>query len=101
MAKLSVVLRNEKRKVLSQRHWKKRQELRDIASDPKVSWEKRMQAQKKLQQMPRDTSVIRVRNRCAKTGRPRGVYRKVGLARQEFRIRAMAGEIPGLVVSSW
>jgi small subunit ribosomal protein S14 len=55
----------------------------------------------KLQKQPRDASATRHRNRCALTGRPRGVYRKFGLARTKIREVANRGEIPGLVKSSW
>ncbi|MEY2853704.1 MAG: ribosomal protein, partial [Pseudomonadota bacterium] len=66
-----------------------------------VSDEVRAEAQAKLQKLPRDSSPVRLRNRCALTGRPRGVYSKFGLARSKVREVANRGEIPGLVKASW
>ena len=70
-------------------------------SDPETSFEERYAAVQALQALPRDASPVRMRNRCNVTGRPRGYYRKFGLARNKLRQAAMNGEVPGLVKSSW
>jgi small subunit ribosomal protein S14 len=101
MAKLSSVLKNNKRIEMSLRAREVRDELRAKARDIKTSLEQRMQAQAKLEKMPRDTSHIRVRNRCALTGRPRGFLRKFGLCRIKFRELAAVGDVPGVTKSSW
>ena len=101
MAKLSMVLKNNNRIKLSLRARKVRDELRAKARDLKASPEQRLEAQMKLEKMKRDTSHIRVRNRCALTGRPRGFLRKFGLCRIKFREYAAIGDIPGVTKSSW
>lgn len=101
MAKTSVVEREKKRAILIKKFAAKRAQLKAIIRDMSVSQEERWLAQQKLQALPRDASPVRHRNRCRITGRPRGVYRKFGLARSMLRIYAMRGEIPGLVKSSW
>ena len=101
MAKKCLKIRNEKRKKLSQLHKVKRQELFTIAEDENLSFEERLMAQAKLAKMPRDGSPVRVRNRCALTGRPRGNLRKFGLSRIAVRELASFGQIPGLIKSSW
>ena len=67
----------------------------------KLSPEERYAAREKLQKLPRDASPVRLRNRCALTGRPRGVYRKFGLGRGKLRLLALHGEIPGVIKASW
>ena len=79
----------------------KRQALRDTANNQALSPEERYEARLKLQKLPRDASPVRVRNRCALTGRPRGTFRKFGLARGKLRDIAMRGEIPGVIKASW
>ncbi|MCX7892573.1 MAG: 30S ribosomal protein S14 [Burkholderiales bacterium] len=101
MAKLSAVLRNEKRRKLVAKYAAKRAELLKIIQDPKTSDEERQAARAKLAGFPRNASPVRVRNRCALTGRPRGYFRKFGLARNKIREIAMKGEIPGLTKASW
>jgi small subunit ribosomal protein S14 len=101
MAKLSAVLRNEKRRKLAAKYAPKRAELLKIIQDPKVSDEERQAARAKLESFPRNASTVRVRNRCALTGRPRGYFRKFGLARSKMREIAMKGEIPGVTKASW
>jgi len=76
-------------------------ELLEAASNPRLSPEERYAAREKLQKLPRDASPVRLRNRCALTGRPRGVYRKFGLARGKLRLIALHGEIPGVIKASW
>lgn len=101
MAKKSSVLKNNKRIEMSLRQRTTRNELRVKARDIKAPLEDRMEAQAKLEKMPRDGSHIRVRNRCALTGRPRGFLRKFGLCRIKFREFAAIGDIPGVTKSSW
>ncbi|HEX2830984.1 MAG TPA: 30S ribosomal protein S14 [Burkholderiales bacterium] len=101
MAKTSLVNRNEKRRDAVKKYAAKRAELLAIANDPKVAQEERYEARLKLQKLPRDSSPVRVRNRCALTGRPRGTFRKFGMARNKLREIAMRGEIPGVIKASW
>lgn len=101
MAKTSMIERDKKRSKLAKKYATKRAELKRAVVNPKLSYEERMDAQKKLQKLPRDASPSRQRNRCALTGRPRGVYRKFGLARNKLREATMRGDVPGLRKSSW
>lgn len=101
MAKVSMVQREIKREKMVRKYAAKRKELKAIVNNPHVSDEERAEAQEKLQQIPRNASPVRQRNRCNLSGRPRGYYRKFGLARNKLRQAAMNGEIPGLVKSSW
>jgi small subunit ribosomal protein S14 len=101
MAKTSMVQREKRRERTVLKYADKRAKLKELIRDPQTSDEARAEAQTKLQKQPRDASASRGRNRCALTGRPRGVYRKFGLARTKIREVANRGEIPGLVKSSW
>jgi small subunit ribosomal protein S14 len=101
MAKLSLINRDQKRRQTVKKFAARRAELLAIANNPKMGQEERYDARLKLQKLPRDASPVRLRNRCALTGRPRGVYRKFGLARNKLREIAMRGEIPGVVKASW
>jgi small subunit ribosomal protein S14 len=101
MSKLALINRNEKRKKLVAKFAKKRDALQAIIDDPKASDETRYEARLKIQALPRNANKTRLRNRCALTGRPRGVYRKFGLGRNKLREFAMRGEIPGIVKASW
>ena len=101
MAKLALINRNEKRRDTVKRLAGKRAELLAIANNPKLASEERYEARLKLQKLPRNASPVRVRNRCALTGRPRGTFRKFGLARNKLREIAMRGEIPGVIKASW
>lgn len=101
MAKTSMIERETKRAQKVQKFAAKREELKAIVNSKTASDEERWAAQQQLQALPRDSSPTRMRNRCRVTGRPRGVYRKFGLARNKLREAAMRGEIPGLVKSSW
>jgi small subunit ribosomal protein S14 len=101
MAKIALINREEKRRALVKKYAAKRAELMAIIQDGKASDEEKAEARDKIQAMPRDASPVRLRNRCAITGRPRGFYRKFGLARNKVREIAMRGEIPGLVKASW
>ena len=101
MAKLSLINRDEKRRVLVKKYAKKREALTAIMNNTKVTDEDRYAARLKLQQLPRNANPTRLRNRCALTGRPRGYFRKFGLGRNKLREYAMRGEIPGIVKASW
>jgi small subunit ribosomal protein S14 len=101
MAKTSMVQRDKRRQKTVQKYAAKRAQLKELLRDPKTSPEARSQAQETFQALPRDASPSRIRNRCAITGRPRGVYRKFGLARTKIREVFSRGEIPGLVKASW
>jgi small subunit ribosomal protein S14 len=101
MAKTSMIERDKRRIVIAKKHAANRARLKEAIRDPKTSPEDRAAAQVKLQQLPRDASPTRQRNRCAITGRSRGVYRKFGLARVKIREGQARGEIPGLAKASW
>lgn len=101
MAKVSMVQRELKRERLRNKHSAKRVELKEIIRSPASSEEERVAAQEQLQNLPRNASPVRGRNRCNVSGRPRGYYRKFGLSRNMLRQAAMRGEIPGLKLSSW
>jgi small subunit ribosomal protein S14 len=101
MAKKSMVARENKRIATVKRFAVKRAEYKRVMRDPKSSDDDRDNAQLKFQALPRDSSPVRVRNRCVITGRPKGVYRKFGLARTMLREATMRGEMPGLRKASW
>ena len=101
MAKLSLINRDQKRRALVKKYAKKREALEAILNNTKASEEVRYAARLKLQQLPRNAHPTRLRNRCALTGRPRGYFRKFGLARNMLREYAMRGEVPGIVKASW
>ncbi|MBL8514763.1 MAG: 30S ribosomal protein S14, partial [Betaproteobacteria bacterium] len=93
--------RQKKREKLVKKFSAKRAELEKIIDDQSISEEDRYLARLKLQALPRNANPTRLRNRCALTGRPRGVYSKFGLGRNKLREIAMRGEVPGLVKASW
>lgn len=101
MAKLSLINREVKRVKLANKFAAKRAELKAIIDDTSKSDEERYQARLKLQQLPRNANPTRQRNRCAITGRPRGVFSKFGLGRLKLRDMAMRGEVPGMTKASW
>ena len=101
MAKISKVVKNEKRKRMVANWAERRAELKRIINNPASSPEQVDEAVVKLQKMPRDASPIRVRNRCSQSGRPRGFVRKFGISRVALRKLALEGQIPGVVKSSW
>jgi small subunit ribosomal protein S14 len=101
MAKKSMLMRNDRRAKIVARYAKKRAELKELIRSPKTSDDEKTAALAKLQKLPRDANPIRLRNRCALTGRPHGFYRKFGLARTKLRETMMRGEIPGLSKASW
>jgi small subunit ribosomal protein S14 len=101
MAKKSSVLKNRRRVQLVKRMAPQRARLKAVAEDRSLPPEERFAARLKLAKLPRNSSVTRIRNRCELTGRPRGVYRKFKLSRIALRELASAGQIPGMVKSSW
>ena len=101
MAKLALTNREDKRRKVVAKFAAKRAALFAIIQDVQLSEEDRAQARAKLERLPRDASPVRLRNRCKLTGRPRGVCRKFGLARNKLRDIAMRGEIPGMTKASW
>jgi small subunit ribosomal protein S14 len=101
MAKLALINRELKRTKLVAKYAPKRAALSAIIDNAKLSDEERMAARLKIQQLPRNANPSRQRNRCALTGRPRGVFRKFGLCRNKLREFAMRGEVPGMTKSSW
>ena len=101
MSKLALINRQQKRVKLVAKYAKKRAALESIVDNQRVSEEDRFAARLKLQALPRNANPTRLRNRCAITGRPRGVFSKFGLGRNKLREYAMRGEIPGIVKASW
>jgi len=101
MAKTSSIEKNKKRRKLVARLADKRAELKALARDESLTLEERFQARLKLAELPRNSSAVRIRNRCEITGRPRGFYRKLRVSRIALRDLGSAGLIPGLVKSSW
>jgi small subunit ribosomal protein S14 len=101
MAKLSLIQREEKREKLVAKYAKKYAELQAVARDAQRSDEERYAARLELQKLPRNANPTRLRNRCGLTGRPRGTFRKFGLARSKIRDLAFKGDIPGVVKASW
>ena len=101
MAKANMVEREKKRAKIVKKYAAKRKELKATVLSPKASYEEKMAAQTQLQKLPRDASPTRQRNRCALTGRSRGVYAKFGLGRHKLREATMRGDVPGLRKASW
>lgn len=101
MAKTALINREQKRQAMVRKFAAKRAELQAIINNPKLDDEERYAARLKLQRLPRDASPVRLRTRCAITGRARGVYKKFGLGRNKLREVAMRGEIPGMMKASW
>jgi small subunit ribosomal protein S14 len=101
MAKTSLINRDLKRRETVKKYAAKRADLMATMNNVKLSDEDRYAARLKFQQLPRDASPVRLRNRCALTGRPRGTFRKFGLGRSKLRDLAMRGEIPGMTKASW
>ncbi len=101
MASVAAITKNEKRKKLAKKYYAKREQLKKVIIDANASDADKNTAEKKLQKMSRNTSSVRVRNRCALTGRPRGNYQKFQLCRIKFRELASEGLIPGVTKASW
>ncbi|MDR1907042.1 MAG: 30S ribosomal protein S14 [Puniceicoccales bacterium] len=101
MAKISVVKRNEKRRMLVAKFAAQRNALKKILKNPKTTDEDFFKASRKLAELPRDSSPVRVRNRCTITGRGRAYYRKFGVSRIQLRELISYGKIPGVIKASW
>lgn len=101
MAKTSMINRERKRVRMVKRFAAKRAQLLARIKDRTLREEERRRARAELQSLPRDSSPVRLHNRCRITGRPHGVYRKFGLSRNKLRAAAMNGDVPGLVKASW
>ena len=101
MAKISVINRDLKRRETVEKFAAKRAGLKAAIANVKLSDDERSLARQKLQALPRDSSPVRLRNRCSLTGRPRGVFSKFGLGRIKLREYVMRGEVPGVVKASW
>jgi small subunit ribosomal protein S14 len=101
MAKLALINRNEKRRETVKKYAAKRDALLTVVNDASRTDEERFEARLKFQALPRNSSPVRLRNRCKLTGRPRGVYRKFGLGRSKLRDFVMRGEVPGMTKASW
>jgi len=101
MAKLALINRDEKRREMVKKYSAKRVALLAVVNDANRTDEERFEARLKIQALPRNSSPVRLRNRCKLTGRPRGVYRKFGLGRSKLRDFVMRGEVPGMTKASW
>ncbi len=101
MAKLSQVLRDQRRKKLIEKYAEKRAALRKRLNDPSVSIEEKFEIQVAFAKLPRNSCPTRLKRRCAISGRARGYYRKFGISRIAFRDMALKGQLPGVRKSSW
>ena len=101
MAKQSSIQKNLKRENIVKKFNNKRQSLKKKIMKKDLAIEERFKMQSKLNELPKDSSKIRIRNRCKLTGRARGVYRKFGLSRIKLRELSMSGALPGVAKSSW
>lgn len=101
MAKKSSVIKQRKREKLVKLNWDKRQELKKQILNQEISEEEREQARYKLNQLPKNSSPVRLRNRCQMTGRSRAFLRKFKVSRLTFRELALRGMIPGITKASW
>ena len=101
MAKKSKIARNEQRKIVVERYAEKRLALKKALVDPTSTDDQREEARLGLQKLPRNASPVRLRNRDAIDGRPRGILAKFGVSRVRFRDMAHRGELPGITKSSW
>ena len=101
MAKVSAINKNNKRIKLTEKFFSKREKLKKVIMNKKLSFDERFKAQQKISKLPRNSSKVRIRNRCQITGRPHGVYRKLKISRIALRKLGLEGKIPGMVKSSW
>ena len=101
MAKTSSIQKNLKRIKMVEKYAKKREKLKKIIKNKKLDLSERFAAQLKLDKLPKNSSRVRIRNRCGVSGRPHGYYRKLKISRIALRDMASAGKIPGMVKSSW
>jgi small subunit ribosomal protein S14 len=101
MAKKSSVEKNKRREKLSKAFAGRRERLKAIANDDSLTMEDRFNARLKLAELPRNSSPVRIHNRCELTGRPKAFYRRFKLSRIALRELASRGQIPGMTKSSW
>ncbi|PIS00176.1 MAG: 30S ribosomal protein S14 [Chlamydiae bacterium CG10_big_fil_rev_8_21_14_0_10_35_9] len=101
MARKAMIAKQERRQRLVDLKWEKRQALKKIISDPMASDADKMKAMTTLNKMSKNSSPVRLRNRCSMTGRCRAYLRKFKLSRLCFRELASSGHIPGVTKSSW
>tara|TARA_A100001011_G_scaffold307593_1_gene322968 strand:+ start:751 stop:1056 length:306 start_codon:yes stop_codon:yes gene_type:complete len=101
MAKTSAIQKNLKRIKMAEKFAKKRANLKKIIKNKKLDLSERFAAQLKLDKLPKNSSKVRIRNRCGVSGRPHGYYRKLKISRIALRDMASAGKIPGMIKSSW
>ena len=101
MPKTSAIERNKKRIKLTAKFAAQRTELKAVLANPATTDEQFFAAQKKLQRLPKNSSRVRIRNRCSLSGRPRGFIGQFGVSRITFRELALSGKIPGVTKSSW
>tara|TARA_B100000795_G_C22568325_1_gene349059 strand:+ start:104 stop:409 length:306 start_codon:yes stop_codon:yes gene_type:complete len=101
MAKLCMTERELKRRKMVEKYKGKRLALNEVIKNANATNEERAEARSKLQALPKNSSPVRLRNRCALTGRPRGVYSKFGIARSKLRDLMLSGEVPGITKASW
>ena len=101
MAKKSMIAREKKREALVKKYASKRAALKAIISDETKLMEERFRATLDLAKLPRNSSAVRLHNRCQLTGRPHAYYRKLKISRIALRDLGSAGQIPGMVKSSW
>ena len=101
MAKKSAIQKNLKRMKMVNKFEKKRIKLKKIIMNKKLELAERFAAQLKLDKLPKNSSRVRIRNRCGASGRPHGYYRKLKISRIALRDMASAGKIPGIIKSSW
>jgi small subunit ribosomal protein S14 len=97
LAKLSQVLRDQRRIKLIEKYAEKRKRL----NDPNVSMEEKFEIQEAFAKLPRNSCPTRLKRRCKISGRARGYYRKFGMSRIAFREMALKGQLPGVRKSSW
>ncbi|MCU7833618.1 MAG: 30S ribosomal protein S14 [gamma proteobacterium symbiont of Taylorina sp.] len=101
MAKQSMIQRELKREKMVAKYAVKRAALKAAMTDPNASYEEQMEAREKFNSLPRNSSPVRLRNRCRITGRPHGFFRKFGMSRNKLREHTMKGDVPGLRKGSW
>ena len=101
MAKRSAIQKNLKRMQMVKKFEKKREKLKKIIMNKKLELAERFAAQLKLDKLPKNSSKVRIRNRCGISGRPHGYYRKLKISRIALRDMASSGKIPGIIKSSW
>ena len=101
MTRMALIERETKRKLIVKKFASKRQAIFAIINNASASEDEKFEARLALQKLPRNSSPSRQRNRCALTGRPRGTFRKFGMARNKIRELALKGDIPGVIKASW